>query len=313
MNAATLLEQFATPLLTGGTPRLDLPLGGDAFDALVAEAPPEAPALATAITRGSRAIWAGSPPATIDTDALYTAAMLHDLLGVLHPIFVDSVVAGYLGRRIVGRLGARERRIADPLVALRRHVLAEAALRSFRLDEHVDLQVLGRISAHGAKVEYVRLPWRVEAVRSTTEQSARDAFTGAHWEILDRLSPLTTFTIAAQEGKALPWIRWLTAARPLLRYVIHTLCDHRTGPDALMATLDRIDARRAEDARWWLGLTLLVGERTAHGPVDFKVLVDALRPYGPQLGAPFARASRHPPHDRCRTTRVALRAARLES
>lgn len=310
MNAEALLEQFAIPLLTGGTPRLDLPLQDDTFDALVATAPPDAPTLAAALTRGSRAIWATSPPAAVDADVLYTAAMLHDLLGALHPIFVESMLAGFVGRRIEARLADRHRPLVDPLVALRRHVLAAAALRSFRRDEHVDFHGLGRISAHGRAVDYLWLPWRIESGRSTTEQSARDAFEGAQWAILERLSPLTAFVIGAREGAPLPWIRWLTVAPPILRFVVHTLIDARNGPEAIMATLARLERRNAEDARWWLGLALLIGEQSPHGPDDFKRLVDALRPHGRRLGAPYDRPARHADAP-CRTTRTAFRAARL--
>lgn len=312
MNASTLLDSFTAPLLLGGTPRIDLPLSDDAFEALVAEPPPAAPGIAAALTRASRVIWASSPPATVDADVLYTSAMLHDLLGALHPLFVESTVAGWLGRRVERRLAARFRRLERPLDALRRHVIATAALRSYRQDEHVDLKGLGRVTTRGGAVELAELPWRVEVARTQSAVSAVETLTGPRLSILNDLSPLTGFVLAAQAGTALPWVRWLTAAPPLLRFVVHTLSEARTGPDALMATLMQLDGRRPADARWWLGLCLLIAERNPDGPDDFRLLVDVLRPFGRRLGAPAARPRRRD-HAPCAITRLALSAARLET
>ena len=312
MSPEALLSDFALPLFAGGRPTLDLPLSDTDFDAICAAPPPDLPALAEALTLDSRVIWAATPPAIIDADVMYTAAMLHDLLGALHPIFVRSRIARIVGRQIEDRVGVRRRRLDQPLVALRRHVLAEAALRAVRVDEHVDFHGIGRISGIGAPADFAALPWRVEAARIRTEVSAHSALTGRRWDILEALSPLTAFGIAARAGRALPWIRALMGVPALLRFVVHTLSTEPHGPAALLATIQRIDGRQADDARWWLGLTLVVARQTRHGDGTFHAFVDALRDHAAVLGAPPSRRrdrSATPPD----SARLALAVARLEN
>ena len=310
MTPDTLLTDFALPLVIGGRPILDLPLSDTDFAALCAEPAAELPALSDALTLGTRCIWSATPPATIDADVVYTAAMLHDLLGALHPVFIQSRIGRFLGRQNEQRLAGRRRPLEQPLVAVRRHVLADAALRAVRVDEHIDFRGIGRMTGFGEAPSYVKLPWRVEETRSNTEVSARSALAGERWDILAALSPLTAFAVAAQDGRALPWIRWLAGVPALLRFIVHTLATSPNGPAALLATAEALAGRQAEDARWWLGLILLVASRTRYGDEPFNALVDALRPHALVLGAPPSR--RRSRAYRPYSARTALAAARLE-
>lgn len=311
MTPDALLIDFALPLVLGGQPALDLPLSDTDFDAICAAPPPDLPALADALTLGSRCVWAATPPARIDADVVYTLAMLHDLLGALHPIFVESRIARFMGAQIQRRLARRRRPLDQPLVAVRRHVLAQAALRAVRVDEHVDLHGLGRISGLGQSAQFAALPWRVEAARSHTEVTAPAALAGERWVILEALSPLTAFAVAARDGRALPWIRWLASVPALLRFMVHTLATSPNGPTALLATVEALAGRQSEDARWWLGLTLVVAGRTRHGDESFRALVDALSPFATVLGAPPSRRRARGPHPD--SVRMALAVARLET
>lgn len=290
MTPDTLLDAFALPLLTGGSARLALPMTDDLFDAVCAQTPPQMPALADALTIESRLIWATAPAAQVNADIVYTAAMLHDLLGAMHPVFTRSSVARMVGKRIDARVAGRRRALTTPAQALYRHVLTTAALRLVRVDEHVDLRGVGRITGYGEAADYLPLPWRIEDARHTTQLSAVEVLTPARLAVLERLSPLTAFVIAAQNGRPLPWIRWLTGVPALLRFVVHTLSTTPNGPEALVHTLPTVQFRRAVDVRWWLGLTLLVGCRTRHGDGHFREVVDAIRPYATELGAPAMRA-----------------------
>lgn len=311
MNVDTLMVDFALPLVVGGQPRLDLPLSDDDF-ALVCEEPPlDIPAISDALTLGTRAIWAATPPARVDADVVYTVAMLHDLLGALHPIFIESKIARYVGGRIERRLGRRRRPLDQPLVAVRRHVLTEAALHAVRVDEHVDFRGIGRLTGLGQAPAYLKLPWRIEEARTRTEVTARSALAGARWDILEALSPLTAFAIAAREGRALPWIRWMAGVPALLRFMVHALASTPSGPAALVATVERLAGRQVDDARWWLGLVLLVASRTRHGDEAFGALVDALRPHADVLGVPMAPRRARAPHPD--SVRMALAVARLET
>ena len=72
---------------------LALPMTDELFDAVCAQTPPQMPALAEALTIESRLIWATAPAAQVNADIVYTTAMLHDLLGAMHPVFTRSSVA----------------------------------------------------------------------------------------------------------------------------------------------------------------------------------------------------------------------------
>lgn len=311
MNAHDLLADFALPLLTGGAARMALPFTDDLFAALEAEPPPDLPALADAITFETRLIWATAPAARTDADIVYTVAMLHDLLGAMHPVFTRSGMARLIGGRIDARVAERRRDLTTPDAAVRRHVLATAALRLVRTDEHIDLRGLGRISGYGEAATYQPLPWRVEEARYTSELSALDVLTPTRQAILARLSPLTAFMIAAQNGRPLPWIRWLTGVPALLRLVVHTLAHTPNGPTALVQTVPSLVGRRALDIRWWLGLMLVVQHQTRYGDDAFRAVIDALRPHAPALGAPPMRIRRdaEPPE----SLFIALQHAGLES